>query len=160
MNRYREAARIFWNNFLLSPDVDFDTVDSFDQIRAQMFKLLVLEHLGLVAKGAAASLDITHFVLEPVQPFNFIRVVPVSDPVPVIINRALPDTGYWDASPTEIARSNAELHYDDCFDWDLRGFREFAYYRVRIRDFKGRPDLENRAALMSVEHCRVFAVEP
>jgi hypothetical protein len=32
-----------------------------------------------------------------------------------MINRNLPDTGYWDATPREIAGSDAQLLFGDCF---------------------------------------------
>jgi hypothetical protein len=144
---------------LLSSDVDFDVVDSFDRIRAQLFRLLVLDRLGPVAEEAAQSLDVSRFILHPVKPFDFIRIVPVADRVPIMINRGLPDTGYWDATPAEIGPSDAELLFVDLFDYDLRGYRELSYYRVRIRNFVARSDLQNRAALLPVECYRAYLVE-
>jgi hypothetical protein len=156
MNRYREAARVLWNNFFLEPEVDFDTVEAFDVTRGRLFETLVLRHVVATGDRSVEGLEPSRFILEPLRAFDLIRVVPVADRVPIHVNRAGPESGYWDAEPTAISQSEADLLYVDCFDWDVRGYREFHYYRLEVRNFKGRPDLEGRPALLSVEHCRVF----
>lgn len=157
MNRYREAARVLWNCFFLEPEVDFDDVETFDGVRATLFGALVLRDLGSIAEQALEQLQPHRFIREPVPPFGFIRVVPVAERLPIHIKRAGLENGYWDADPKYIDQNTADLLYVDCFDWDVRGYREFHYYRLEIRSWCERPDLEGRAALISVEHCRVYA---
>jgi hypothetical protein len=159
MNRYREASRHLWNDCFLDGDVDFDRVAQFDKVRLLLFQELVLESLGDIADDVISRLTLDHFILEPVEPIDFIRVVPSTISVPIMLNRGVPQTAYWDAEPQQVGQHDAEFAYVDSFDWDVRGFREFHYYRVRVIRFAGHPDTEGRAALLSVSDCRVFAAE-
>ncbi len=156
LNRYREASRSLWNNSFLVPNVDFDRVRQFDRIRLLLFSELVLGSLGPPTDSVRGELELDRLVLEPLEPFQFIHVVPNAKMVPIFMNRSLSEGPYWDAEPAHISKDDADLLYIDCFDWDVRGFREFQYYRVRVGNHRREPIVNGRNALMSVEHVRVL----
>jgi hypothetical protein len=151
MNNYREACRLLWNRFYRAPDSDFETVSAFEHVCQLVFQDLVLAELGRT--------DIA--IRRPPAALEFLRVIPIADTVPIMVNRSGQGQSntYWDDPLREIRRDDALLFYQDCYDWDVRGFRDFHYYLVELRGHSQRPDLDGRKALIEAPHARVMALE-
>lgn len=146
LSRYRECARMLWNSFLRE-DADYQTVDVYEDIRRRLFDEIVLAG---VDKGESTKAS-------PDDAYEFLRVVPRAEEIPIMINRSSsPGSGYWDDPVDRIGATDAELHLIDFFDWEQMGYRDFHYYRVRIENFTKHPDLNGRQALVEVHHAGVF----
>jgi hypothetical protein len=146
LNSYRECARGVWNSFLRA-DADFDRVDGFSALCERLLAELVLRPLGKLGHRKAA----------PGDPYPFLRVVPMADPVPIMINRPSKDGNkYWDDPVTQVGREGVKLLLIDYFDWDQMGFIDLQYYRVKVIVFDKHPDLVGREALLDVHHAGVF----
>jgi hypothetical protein len=151
LNRYREVSRLLWNNFFLPRRPDFDDVKAFDRIGKVLFAELVLRELSPeeAERGERRG--------------GPLWVVPDADRIPIMVNRPSPDGNlYWD-DPTmsSIDKRGADLAFIDCFDWDLFGYRELHYFRVRIVRCPTSPALQGREALLEAYQVRVyFGEEP
>ena len=66
-----------------------------------------------------------------------------------MINRT-GDSGYWDDPVTQLEKDDCELRFIQFFDWWDLGFRDFAFYRVRIVASPRYPHLVGRDALVPV----------
>lgn len=149
LNAYRESARGLWNNYLRA-EADFDRVDAFAALCEGLLTELVLRPLGKQGYKKASASD----------PYPFLRVVPVADPVPIMINRPSQDGNkYWDDPVSQVGEQGVKLLLIDYFDWDQLGFIDFQYYRVKVLGFDKHPHLVGREALLGVHHAKVF-VEP
>jgi hypothetical protein len=146
VDRYREAARALWNNSLWRVDVSFDTVDAFNEVSRLLFREIVLQEVGKA-----------DFVKGRTEPFPFLRVVPTGTRVPLLVNRPSDDGNlYWDDPVNRIDPNDADLFLVDCYDWDPRGFRDLAYYQLRIGPFRAHPDCTGRLALMERIYAEVY----
>jgi hypothetical protein len=58
--------------------------------------------------------------------------------------------GYWDDPVTDIEPDDCDLRFIQFFDWWDLGFRDFAFYRVRIVGSQRYPHLVGRDALVPV----------
>jgi len=163
LNRYREGARLVWNNFLRDEDAYYDLSNEltcdFNAIKRLLFTALVLRPFeqddflpGFVGQD--------HLFFSWVEPIPFLRVVPQAAGSPAMINRdAGAHHGYWDAPVTRIG-SDADLRLIDYFDWDQAGYRDFHYYHVQIVSFPAHPELVRHDALIETLHARVFFDPP
>lgn len=146
---YREAVRHLWNSSFSKVDEPLRfgvCLELFEQIDELIFSALVCEPLG-VKLNQRASFD-------PI--INF-KVIPISSvDVPVLINRSIPASGYWDYSVKSINASDVDLELICFFDWDAYGDKDFRYYRVRIVNCKSQPDLNGRDALIETFYADVF----
>lgn len=146
LDSYRECARGVWNNFL-RPGANFDRIDAFSVLCEGLLAELVLRPIGKLGHRKAT----------PIDPYPFLLVVPIADPVPIMINRPSQDRNkYWDDPITQVGPEGVRLFFIDYFDWDQMGFIDFQYYRVRVAGFDKHPHLVGREALMDVHHARVF----
>ena len=59
-------------------------------------------------------------------------------------------SGNWDDPVNRIESDALDLRFLQYFDWWALGFRDFAYYRVRILGSKPYPHLIGRDALLPV----------
>ena len=145
MNAYRECARGLWNNFLRR-GADFDMADTFSVLSDRLFGELVLRPLG--ERGyKKASVD---------DPYPFLRVMPVVDPVPIMINRPSQDRNkYWDEPVTKLGLKGLSLLFIDYFDWEQLGVLDLQYYRVRIVQSDEQPHVAGRVALVDVHYAQV-----
>lgn len=150
MSAYREAVRHLWNSTFATLDesLRFGTcLELFEQIDALMFRALVCEPLGIEFK-ARASFD----------PIINLKVIPISPTgMPVLVNRSMPASGYWDDPVKAVSASDAvKLAFIGLFDWDGYNVKDCAYYRVRIVDCKSQPNLIGRDALVETFYVNIF----
>ncbi len=67
------------------------------------------------------------------------------------VNRSAEMTsGYWDDPVNRVEPDALDLRFGQYFDWWQLGFRDFAYYRVRIEGSRPHPGLIGRDALVPV----------
>jgi hypothetical protein len=151
---YRECVRHLWNTYFESiskKERAWDIRDEFDEISRSIFSSLVLNPLGIFnCKISAAS------SAKPLALPNF-QIVPNSESgAPILINRDLPRSGYWDHPISEVKPSDVELHLLRFFDFDELNFRDFRYYEVVIQASKTHPEIIGRVALIEVEYTKVL----
>jgi hypothetical protein len=145
-HKYRECARGIWNNFLRE-NADFQSDDAFSVIREQLFHEIVLR---AVDKREYRQTN-------PDDPFPFLHLVPVTDTVPIMINRPSQDGNqYWDEPINRVPQQGTTLLFIDYFDWDRSDFMDFQYYRVRVSSFDKYPHLAGRDALLDVHNARAL----
>jgi hypothetical protein len=149
MAAYREAVRHLWNSTFSTLDDSLRfgiCLDLFEQIDSFVFRALVCEPLG-IEFGAKASVD----------PINSLSVIPSSpSDVPIMINRSIPASGYWDDPVKVIRASDVDLVFIGFFDWEAYNQKDMRYYRVRILDCISQPSLAGRDALIETFYAEVF----
>jgi hypothetical protein len=154
LHRCREAARNLWNSFLRPSSsegrkdpqtFDWDRVESFDQIRAILFREMVLKPIG----------QQTFARLNSHAAYPFISLIPTASPIPIMVNRA-PEawSGYWDDPVNRIGSTGTQLLFVDYFDWDKTAFRDFQYYLAHVARFEQHPHLAGRYALIEAQYVR------
>jgi hypothetical protein len=153
LNHYRSVSRTICNaGYWTQPQLrNWDSVDSFNDIRKLLFDSLVV---------AALKIDGACDIQLSAGQIPALRIVPLhAGPVPILIHR--PREGdrnnYWDDPVKEIMATDAELHFLDYFDWNQMDFVDFQYYRVRIVKFSAHPHLVGREALLEHQYAKVFA---
>jgi hypothetical protein len=153
MLAYRECSRSLWNTTLrcdVRPYEDFDAIDAFAAIGNLLFKQVVLVPLGRASFARARRQD----------PVPFLRLRPIADPLPIMVNRPSPDGNmYWDDPATRLRAKGLSLLFVDYFDWDQFGYIDVQYYRVRIESCEEFPHLVGRAALVDVHHAEVECLD-
>ena len=152
IHSYRESTRGLWNTFLrpsAGSDLSFDTVERFSHIAEEIFDELVLRPIG--RDGFKPN--------QPREAYPFLRLIPVADPTPIMINRPTEQGMYWDDPIDYLKVDGLRLLFIECFDWDVLGFREMQYYRTRIMECKEHPHLTGRQALLDAHYVRVEAEE-
>jgi hypothetical protein len=157
MNRYREACRLLWNNFLRDPDADgrISLADErycdFRWMQTVLFTALVLREIG------QDDIEV-RFGTRGQPPIDFLRVVATPRSA-MLVNREPAHSGsqYWDGSPTSVP-SEIDLRFIDYFDWDVVGYRDLAYYLTRIVGCREHPDIVGRDALLPVLNGRVLVM--
>ena len=145
LNAYRECVRHLWNTYFWHPAeaaVDWDLQNAFDDVAAELFRILVLRKIG---RDAEVKPD---YWAER-DPLLFLKLEVASGRSEVMVNRGV-GTGYWDDPLKVIEPSELELRFIQFFDWSLLGFREFALYRARIVGSRKHPHLVGRDALLPV----------
>jgi len=147
MDSYRECARHLWNCYFAKDAElrqDWDLRDEFNAIAVGLFRSLVLRKLG--REDAEVVPD--HIVAR--RPLLFLRLEPPVGSV-IHVNRSAEMTsGYWDDPVNRVDPDALDLRFVQYFDWWQLGFRDFAYYRVRIEGSRSHPDLIGRDALVPV----------
>lgn len=152
---YRESVRHLWNTFFLirvqkaeTFDQKWDLADQFQEANALLLKSLILTELDEACCEMRSYADLTHLL----------RVVPDSTrEVPIMVNRPSSDGNkYWDEPLNRVMASDVILEFLECFDWDQIAYRDFAYYRVKIRSFHLHPNLVGREALIEARYVRLF----
>ena len=152
MTAYRESVRHLWNSTFstLDESLRFGTcLEFFEQIDALMFRALVCEPHGIEFKEKASF-----------DPIYNLKVIPISPTgMPILVNRSMPASGYWDDPVNVInASDGVELAFIGLFDWDGCNVKDCAYYRVRIIDFKSQPNLIGRDALVETFFANIYLV--
>lgn len=146
---YREAIRHLWNSSFspLEESLRFGAcLELFEQVDDLIFRALVCEPLG-IQLGTRTSID----------PIINLKVVPISPTdVPIMINRSMPASGYWDDPVKIITAADVDLALIGFFDWDEYEQKDCRYYRVRIIDCKSQPHLTGRDALIETFYADVF----
>ncbi len=151
LNRYRECSRHLWNTYfadhVFSLPASDDVLDRFEEVDKLLFSSLVLAKVDRLASESDFGK----------KPLRFLRVVPVTEEVPILINRPSNDRNkYWDDPVNRVGASEAELLLIGYFDWNRYGYADLAYYLVRIASFSKHPHLNGRDALLLTSNARVF----
>lgn len=156
MSLYRECVRNIWNLHFLNqkPELVYDLKEKFDDICALLFSSLVLSSLGCEFLEKAKA-------YQPIQQqLDCLIVTPISDSgVPVMVNRDVKPSGYWDYPVNTIKPGDVDMRFIDCFDFGQYQFREFEYFQVRIVGSTRTPDLVGRDALIKATHAKVLYSE-
>lgn len=146
---YREAVRHLWNSAFSTLDdpLRFGVcLELFEEADDLLFRALVCEPLG-IKLSPRASFD----------PIFDLKVIPtLSKEVPIMVNRSLPASGYWDHPIKVIMASDVDLAFIEFFDWDAYESKDMRYYRVRIVNSTSKPDLVGRDALIDTFYADVF----
>jgi hypothetical protein len=149
MAAYREAVRHLWNSAFSTLDdpLRFGAcLDLFEQVDDIIFLALVCEPIGIELEERASF-----------DPILSLKVIITSHTeIPVMINRLIPASGYWDHHITSLSVSDIDLAFISYFDWDAYNQKDLRYYRVRIVDSKSQPDLIGRDALIETFYADVF----
>jgi len=154
LNGYRECVRNLWNIHFInrtSLTSAWDLFEEYDDICSKLLAALVLDHVDRHTYTKARA-----YALSP-EPLLFFRVVPTPKTgVPINISREKNNSGYWDYPITLVKPGDADMRFIDLFDFDLLGFRDFQYCRVRIVGSKANPDLVGHDALLGCNHVRIL----
>lgn len=150
MNAYRECIRHLWNTYFLnqiSEEENWNAHDSFEEISTRLFSALVLTPINKSSYSKSHAYDAHQ------NPLLFLHVVPSLEAgVPVKINREINASGYWDHPVHFVKPNDVDLRFIDFFDFDLLGYRDFEYCRVRIVGASESEDLIERDALLRCRH--------
>lgn len=145
MHNYRECVRHIWNTHFRADaerSQDWDLRDEFYDAALILFRALVLHGREVEETDLLADYHGDQ------QPLLFLRLV-IETSSQVLINRT-GRSGYWDDPVAQLEKGDCELRFIQFFDWSDLGFRDFAYYRVRIVDSSRYPHLVGRDALLPV----------
>lgn len=154
LSNYRECVRHLWNAYyrpLMQEEQDWDLRDEFEDVVSGIFSSLVLRPLGL--SGMRMSPE---YMAKPEALPGF-RVVPgIEHGTPILINRDLPRSGYWDHPVNRVRPGNVELHLVRFFDFDVLGDREYRYLEVLVHASATYPGVVGRVALIEFGHAKVM----
>lgn len=154
MNRYRECIRNLWNIYFLeqtSQGDDWDRYDKYEEICGLLFSALVLKFVDRLSCKKSLAYELIK------EPILFFRVVPCAESgVPIYINRDVPCTGYWDYPLNIIKPSDVDMRFVDFFDFNLKGFRDFQYCRVRIVGSNTYSEIIGRDALLESNNVKII----
>jgi len=148
---FREASRHLWNTHFrreAKPNQDWDLRDAFSEVHVALFNAMVRFHLPDAAPPIPHLYDSERNVLTQY------RISARPDRLPLMINRDLPASGYWDHPTKWVESSAVDLRLIALWDWDSLGFMDFRYFRVRIVGADD-PEIVDRDALADAEHCNV-----
>ncbi len=151
-NTFREAARHLWNVYFsenAKKDMDWDLRDAYSAIYVELFNALVLYHLPEGAK------PIPHLWAPEKDVLHEYKIEGENSPLPIMINRDKPASGYWDYPMEYIIPEKTNLRLISCFDFDQLGFRDIEYYRVRIIH-SDNADLMDRDGLVKAQYCKII----
>lgn len=156
MNDYRECARSIWNAFLLDRNAsndNWDTIDQFDRICSILFNIIILKPINHSSHFKSLSNE------QYPNPLLFLKIIPSPQTnVSIMINRDMKASGYWDYPLNLADKVDLDLRFIDYFDFNLQGFRDFEYYRVRVVGSSQHTDIIGRDALIRSNHA-VVALE-
>jgi hypothetical protein len=151
---YRECVRHLWNAYfrpVAEPTQNWDVRDEFDTVARGIFSSLVLQPLSASDRQLSPESAATPSVLPG------FRIVPASEHgAPILINRDLPRSGYWDHPVSEVRPADVELHLLRFFDFDQLGWRDYRYFEVVIHSSPTHPDIIGRAALIEFVYAKVL----
>lgn len=145
IQNYRECVRHIWNTHFRAEAEqrqDWDLRDEYCDAALILFRALVLHGLDVGETELFADYRAEQ------QPLSFLRVV-IETSSEILINRT-GQSGYWDDPVTRLEKGDCDLRFIQFFDWWDLGFRDFAYYRVRIASSSRYPHLVGRDALLPV----------
>jgi hypothetical protein len=142
---YRECVRHIWNTHFRADAErrnDWDLRDEFCDAALILFRALVLHGLDVAETELLADYRAEQ------EPLAFLRLV-IQTSSQALINRT-GASGYWDDPVTQLEKGDCELRFIQFFDWWVLGFRDYAFYRVRIVASPRYPHLVGRDALVPV----------
>jgi hypothetical protein len=148
IHQFREVARHLWNTYL-KRDADWDSVDTFDEICKKLFE----EQITLRLELSASPIPVD----TPKNPLDEYRLVaPHTGKLPLLINREIPASGYWDYPVEWIPpEEHPDIRPMPFFDFDLLGWRKLEFYQARIINCPSNPELNGRDALIRCENVEI-----
>jgi hypothetical protein len=91
------------------------------------------------------------------HPTTSLRIVPaIEHGTPILINRDLPRSGYWDHPVSLVRPGDVELRLLRFFDFDQIGCRDFEYLEVVVHASSTYPEIVGRAALIEFNHAKIL----
>lgn len=149
-NQYRDCSRSLWNKYFLEnfkKNQDWDIVDSFNVIKGELFKTMVLNPL---LGGRSADFSLGH-------PSTLLKVMlPENHNTAVKINRNKKDAfGYWD-HPIKELTSKATLLFMDFFDWNSYDFLDMNLIMCEIFSNPENPDIVGHKLLVEINYVKIF----
>jgi hypothetical protein len=148
IREYAEARRHLWNTSFsrMNDPLKFGAaLEIYEDIDALLFKALVCEQSGLRCGTWSPGEPVPGLL---VRPHTFTEV-------PILINRSVPASGYWDHPIKYVLPHEVELKYIGFFDWDEYTYMDCRYYRVRISTSLSLPELAGRDALVETSYADV-----
>jgi hypothetical protein len=145
MQNYRECVRHIWNTHFRTEAErrqDWDLRNDFCDAALILFRALVLDGFDVGETEGLADYRAEQ------QPLLFLRLV-IETASQILINRT-GQSGYWDDPVSRLEKDDCDLRFIQFFDWSVLGFRDFAFYRVRIVASPRYPHLVGRDALVPV----------
>jgi hypothetical protein len=134
----RECARHIRNSYFSTVNTgDWDTVESFDEINAVLFRQMVLYRLE---RKYAQRLDTA---VED----NKILILPNSLCMPVMIGRDK-SGGYWDHAVEKLEPDVAKVAFKRYFDWDDHDVIDYRYFRGLILESSQYPSIVGHEVLI------------
>jgi len=151
IHKYRETVRHLWNTSF-KDDANWDTVDAFKKICDLIYEELILARLDIAAPILPVDSQSTY--LNDYQIF-----VDHKGKLSLMVNREIPASGYWDYPIKWIPPEDPPDIRPICFfDFDLLGWRNFEYYRVRILKCPTHQKIEGRDALIKCNHVEIRTI--
>jgi hypothetical protein len=139
IQRYCECARTLWNNYLRSSEAGDAAVERYDEVRALLFRAIVLDAIGM----GDAERDPED------RTWPFLRVAAGSEPTTVLVNTPSSDGNqYWEPAEKGTDLSDAEILFVDLFDWDPQAFRDLALVLALVVASQKHPELVGRSILL------------
>lgn len=144
---YRLALQSLWNIYYWHDERfrDWESVKDFDTIRPALFRGLVSRRLEPLAESSGSeevfgtSYRVVPSLTTGLIPTMFVNMQSADAP-----NRS------WEYLTGPFSKDQVTLTLIDLFDWNVRGYRDFRYYRVKICDFKDRQEMVGQEGLVEV----------
>ena len=136
---YCDCARSTWNQYLRTGDANEAAVERYEEVRALLFRAIVLDPLGM----GDATRDPED------ETWSFRRVVAGAELSPILVNTPSSDGNqYWEAAEKGTDLSEAEILFVDLFDWDPQAFRDLALVMALVVASPKHPELAGRSILV------------
>lgn len=145
---YREAVRHLWNTAFLKLEETLRfgiCAEWFEEIESLLFRSIVCEPRNV------------NFIGKFGNPITQLTVASeISKDIPVLVNRSIPSTGYWDAPVKTLPSVDTTFIFICFFDWDDYAQKDLRFYKVRITRCATFPELVGRDALIETCYADVF----
>jgi hypothetical protein len=148
VQNYRLALQSLWNMHYWRDERfrDWESVRDFERLHTEMFRGLVTRRLEPLAEPSGSQQAIFG---------SSYRVVPGLEtgylPTMFVSMQATDGSNLgWQLLSGPFSPDQVKLTLIDLFDWSVRNWRDFRYYRVKIREFQDRPELIGREGLVDV----------
>lgn len=151
IQRYCECARSTWNHYLRSSDADEAALERYEEVRALLFRAIVLDPLGMG--------DATRDPQD--ETWSFLRVIAGAELSPILVNTPSSDGNqYWAPAEKGTDLSDAEILFVDLFDWDPQAFRDLALVMALVVASPKHPDLSGRSILVERNSVTIVVEQP
>lgn len=151
IQHYCECARSTWNNYLRSSDADEAALERYEEVRALLFRAIVLDPLGMG--------DATRDPQD--ETWSFLRVVAGAELSPILVNTPSSDGNqYWAPAEKGTDLSDAEILFVDLFDWDPQAFRDLALVMALVVASPKHPELSGRSILVERNSVTIVVEQP
>ena len=151
IQRYCECARSLWNNYLRSSEADEAALERYDEVRALLFRAIVLDAIGM----GDAERD------REDQTWPFLRVAVGGETTTILVNTPSSDGNqYWEPPAKGTDLSDAAILFMDLFDWDPQTFRDLALVMALVVASPKNPELVGRSILLERNAVTIVLEEP